>query len=103
MGWFDGNPVHLDPVPRRRYAGEVLGLIGNVETVKARVRELYDAGDYQMGLELCELLENGGHPVKELKKEGLPIQREMVSGQNRYGEVTSFARYRIRADGETQQ
>ncbi len=40
--------------------------------------------------------------ISELKKEGLPIQREMVSGQNRCGEVTSFARYRIRADGETQ-
>lgn len=40
--------------------------------------------------------------ISELKKEGLPIQREMVSGHNRYGEATSFARYRIRADGETQ-
>lgn len=40
--------------------------------------------------------------ISELKKEGLPIQREMVSGQNRWGEVTSFARYRIRADEETQ-
>ena len=40
--------------------------------------------------------------ISELKKEGLPIQREMVSGQNRYVEATSFARYRIRADGETQ-
>jgi len=40
--------------------------------------------------------------ISELKKEGLPIQREMVLGQNRYGEATSFARYRIRADGETQ-
>ena len=82
VGWFDGNPVHLDPVPRRRYAGEVLGLIGNVETVKARVRELYDAGDYQMGLELCELLENGGHPVKELKKEGLLAIAKTVTSAN---------------------
>ena len=40
--------------------------------------------------------------ISELKKEGLPIQREMVSGQNRCGKATGFARYPIRADGETQ-
>lgn len=40
--------------------------------------------------------------ISDLRKEGLPIRREMVSGRNRYGEATSFARYRIRADGETQ-
>ena len=31
--------------------------------------------------------------ISDLKKSGLPIQREMVSGRNRYGEATSYARY----------
>lgn len=38
--------------------------------------------------------------ISELKKEGLPIQREMVSGHNRYGEVTSFARYSLESREE---
>ena len=33
--------------------------------------------------------------ISDLKKSGVPIRREMVSGKNRYGEVTIFARYSI--------
>lgn len=33
--------------------------------------------------------------VSDLKKSGLPIRREMVSGRNRYGEPTSYARYSL--------
>ncbi len=31
--------------------------------------------------------------VSDLKKVGFPIRSEMVKGRNRYGEVTSYARY----------
>lgn len=33
--------------------------------------------------------------ISDLKKSGIPIRREMVSGKNRYGEQTSYARYSI--------
>lgn len=33
--------------------------------------------------------------ISDLKKAGIPIHREMVSGKNRYGEPTSYARYSI--------
>lgn len=38
--------------------------------------------------------------ISDLRKEGLPIRREMVSGQNRYGEDTSFARYSLESREE---
>ena len=38
--------------------------------------------------------------ISELKKEGLPIQREMVLGQNRCGKATSFARYSLESRKE---
>ena len=38
--------------------------------------------------------------ISDLRKEGLPIRREMVSGQNRYGENTSFARYSLESREE---
>ena len=82
VGWFDGNPVHLDPVPESEFSREILGLIGDASAVKARVRELYRAGNYQMGLELCELLEKDGHDVKELKKEGLTSIAKTVTSAN---------------------
>ena len=82
VGWFDGNPVHLDPVPESEFSREILGLIGDASAVKARVRELYRAGNYQMGLELCELLEKDGHDVKALKKEGLSSIAKTVTSAN---------------------
>ena len=33
--------------------------------------------------------------ISDLKKAGIPIRREMVSGKNRYGESTSYARYSL--------
>lgn len=37
--------------------------------------------------------------ISDLKKSGIPIRREMVSGKNRYGEATSYARYSIDKGG----
>lgn len=34
--------------------------------------------------------------ISDLKQMGIPIEKEMVSGKNRYGEPTSYARYSIR-------
>lgn len=33
--------------------------------------------------------------ISELKKAGIPIQKETVNGKNRYGETTSYARYSL--------
>lgn len=33
--------------------------------------------------------------ISDLKKQGIPIEKEMVSSKNRYGEPTSFARYSL--------
>ena len=33
--------------------------------------------------------------ISDLKKQGVPIEKEMVSGKNRYGEPTCFARYSL--------
>lgn len=37
--------------------------------------------------------------ISDLKKRGVPIEKEMVSGKNRYGEPTSFARYSLKVVG----
>ena len=38
--------------------------------------------------------------ISDLKKLGFPIKKEMVSGENRYGEPTSYAQYSIVAAGD---
>ena len=37
--------------------------------------------------------------ISDLKKAGIPIRREMVAGNNRYGEATSYARYSMDQGG----
>lgn len=36
--------------------------------------------------------------ISDIKHLGIPIQKEMVSGKNRYGESTSYARYSLKKD-----
>ena len=36
--------------------------------------------------------------ISDLKSQGAPIEKETVCGKNRYGEKTSFAKYRLRED-----
>lgn len=33
--------------------------------------------------------------ISDLKKSGVPIQKEMVKGKNRYGERTAYAKYTL--------
>jgi hypothetical protein len=33
--------------------------------------------------------------IADLKQMGVPIRKEMVSGKNRYGERTSYAKYSL--------
>lgn len=33
--------------------------------------------------------------ISDLKKQGVPIKKEAVSGKNRYGERTSYAKYSL--------
>lgn len=37
--------------------------------------------------------------IADLKQMGIPIKKEMVSGKNRYGEPTSFAKYSLGGGG----
>lgn len=37
--------------------------------------------------------------ISDLKKAGILIRKETVSGKNRYGESTSYARYSIKEGG----
>lgn len=36
--------------------------------------------------------------ISDLKKQGVPIEKETVSGKNRYGERTSYAKYSLGGD-----
>ncbi len=56
LGWFDGDPVALDPTPRRDYAGRLVELMGGRDAVLGAAREAYEQDDPQFAAELTTYL-----------------------------------------------
>lgn len=55
-GYFDHNPAHLLPRPEIEVNREILGLIGDPETILNRSRELFDQGRTQLALQVLDVL-----------------------------------------------
>ena len=49
LGWFDGNPAHLNPHPPVEAARRYVDYMGGAEAVLARARESFDAGRLPLG------------------------------------------------------
>lgn len=56
LGWYEGDPVTLDPTPRAERASRFVALMGGRGTVMERAREALDGGDVQWAAELATLL-----------------------------------------------
>ena len=52
MGWYDANPVNLAPMPPVEAGKRYVAAMGGADSVKAKAREAYDAGDYAWAAEL---------------------------------------------------
>lgn len=53
LGWFQGDPVDLDPLPPREKAQRLIALMGGREKVLLAAGEAYLKGDYQWAAELA--------------------------------------------------
>jgi len=47
VGWYDGNPANLNPLPRREEARKYLEYMGGADAVIARARSDFTAGNYR--------------------------------------------------------
>ncbi len=56
LGWFDGNPTSLNPLPRKEHAEKMIALIGTSDRVVEAIQQAMREEAYQWGLELCDLL-----------------------------------------------
>ena len=74
LGWYEGDPVALDPTPRAERASRFVDLMGGREAVMERAREALDGGDVQWGAELATLLvraDRDDEDARRLKAEAL--------------------------------
>ncbi|WP_211210611.1 alkyl/aryl-sulfatase [Hahella ganghwensis] len=56
MGWYDGNPANLDPLPPAQSAEKYVKAMGGAESVLKQGREAYSNGDYRWAAELLNHL-----------------------------------------------
>lgn len=47
MGWYDGNPANLNPLPPREEARRAIDYMGGEEEVLRKARKDFEAGDYR--------------------------------------------------------
>ncbi|MGI9622646.1 MAG: alkyl sulfatase dimerization domain-containing protein [Acidimicrobiales bacterium] len=54
-GWWDADPAHLKPSPKADLAKELATLVGGVDNLTSRAREVADSGNFRLGCHLIEL------------------------------------------------
>ncbi len=52
LGWFDGNPANLDPLPRREAATRYVALMGGADKTVAAAQAAYERGEFRWVAEL---------------------------------------------------
>jgi alkyl sulfatase BDS1-like metallo-beta-lactamase superfamily hydrolase len=52
LGWYDGNPAHLDPLPPEPAARRYVEYMGGAAAVIERARQSFAAGDYRWTAEV---------------------------------------------------
>ena len=56
MGWYDANPVNLNPLEPSESAKKWVEYLGNTDEVLRKAKEDYDAGEYQWVAEITSVL-----------------------------------------------
>ncbi|CAN5459098.1 alkyl/aryl-sulfatase [soil metagenome] len=93
LGWFDGNPSNLNPLPPRERAAKTVAQMGGIESVSAAVSEALDAGETQWALELADLLltlDPDHAEMRRAKARGLmELARQETSANGRHYYIAS--------------
>jgi alkyl sulfatase BDS1-like metallo-beta-lactamase superfamily hydrolase len=90
VGWFDGNPTHLNPLPVKGRAERTIVLMGGVGSVMAAIRQALQENDAQWALELADLVtavDPDNRQARQYKAQGLRLlapQETSAGGRNYY-------------------
>lgn len=57
-GWFDGNPTNLHPLSAAQNAAHTIRMMGGTAQVLREIQASLTNGEYQWGMQLCDLLLN---------------------------------------------
>ena len=74
IGWYDGNPANLNPLPTAASASRYVEYMGGADAILERARRDYDAGDYRWVTEVLNRLlfaEPGNAEARALQADAL--------------------------------
>ncbi len=74
VGWFDGNPTNIFPLPSADRAAKMLDMVGGIDNMLARARKAIEAGEFQWAAELADYVlavDAGNTDAKQLKAAAL--------------------------------
>jgi len=90
LGWYDGNPANLDPLPPVDAGSKYVEFMGGAEAVLAKAAESYQQGDYRWVAEVVNHLvfaDPTNHAARQLQAnalEQLGYQSESATWRNAY-------------------
>jgi len=90
LGWYDGNPAHLNPLPPSESAKKTIEYMGGADAVLARARADFGAGNYRWVVSVLNELvfaEPGNRAARELAADALEqlgYQAEAGTWRNAY-------------------
>lgn len=102
LGWFDGNPANLHPLPPVQAGAKFVEYAGGAEALLARTRADYEAGDYRWVAEALNhlvLADPGNADAKDLLAatyEQMAYQAESGPWRNFYLAGATELRYGVR-------
>ena len=56
LGWYDGNPTNLNPLPPTEEAKKMIAYMGGAEAVLAKAEEDFEKGEYQWAAKVTNAL-----------------------------------------------
>lgn len=89
VGWFDGNPTNLHPLPDHKFSRKLVSMI-TAEKVLDESRQAIEKGEFQLALQLCDMLilsEEETEAAKQQKRRALLAlakQETSANGRNYY-------------------
>lgn len=90
MGWYEGNPIYLNPLSRREQAEKMIPLLGGADKAIEAAVKAFDSGEYQWVLQLLDLviaLDQGNMKARAIMaaaSEQLGYQQETATWRNAY-------------------
>ncbi|WP_198133070.1 alkyl/aryl-sulfatase [Sulfurospirillum arsenophilum] len=85
IGWFDGNPTKIHPLPAKEHAQKTLALMGGKKAVIVAIQDALKKKDAQWAIELADIIlavESNNKAVKQHKAQGLIILANKETSAN---------------------